>query len=128
MHPKNLSISEFDYELPAEKIAIFPLPERDQSRLLIYQNGIISEDIYRNIAMHIPSDSMLVFNDTKVIKARIFFQKPTGASIEIFCLEPDENIGDYAIVLSQKNVVRWKCMIGGAGKWKEKYLQREPYL
>ena len=125
MHPKNLSISDFDYSLPEEKIAVYPLPERDQSKLLIYKNGDISEDIYRNIADHLPKNSFLVFNDTKVIKARILFQKKTGAVIEIFCLEPHEKINDYAIILAQKNSVRWKCMIGGAGKWKEKYLEKE---
>jgi S-adenosylmethionine:tRNA ribosyltransferase-isomerase len=125
MHPKNLSISDFDYSLPEEKIAIYPLPERDQSKLLIYENGNISEDIYRNIADHLPENSFLIFNDTKVIKARILFQKKTGAVIEIFCLEPHEKINDYAVVLSQKNSTKWKCMIGGAGKWKEKFLEKE---
>ncbi len=124
MHPKNLSIDDFDYDLTEEKIAVYPLPERDQSKLLIYENGHISEDIYRNIADHLPEKSFLVFNDTKVIKARILFQKPTGAVIEIFCLEPHEKINDYAVVLQQKNSTRWKCMIGGAGKWKEKYLKK----
>ena len=125
MHPKNLSINDFDYHLPEEKIAIYPLPERDQSKLLIYQNGNISEDTYRNIADHLPEKSFLVFNETKVIKARILFRKPTGAVIEIFCLEPYEKINDYAVVLQQKNSTRWKCMIGGAGKWKEKYLEKK---
>jgi S-adenosylmethionine:tRNA ribosyltransferase-isomerase len=125
MHPKNLSISDFDYTLPEEKIAVYPLPERDQSKLLIYKNGNISEDIYRNIANHLPENSFLIFNDTKVIKARILFQKKTGAVIEIFCLEPYEKINDYAVVLSQKNSTKWKCMIGGAGKWKEKFLEKE---
>ena len=124
MHPKNLSINDFDYDLPEEKIAVYPLAERDQSKLLIYKNGIISEDIYRNIADYLPEKSFLVFNDTKVIKARILFQKLTGAVIEIFCLEPYEKINDYAVVLQQKNSTRWKCMIGGAGKWKEKFLEK----
>ena len=125
MHPKNLSIDDFDYELPEEKIAVYPLAERDQSKLLIYDNGKISEDIYSNITDHLPEGAFLVFNDTKVIKARILFQKPTGASIEIFCLEPHEKVNDYAVVFQQKNSTRWKCMIGGAGKWKEKYLEKK---
>lgn len=124
MHPKNLSIKDFDYFLPEEKIAVYPLEKRDQSKLLIYRNQIISEDIYRNIADHLPEKSFLVFNDTKVIKARILFQKVTGSVIEIFCLEPHEKINDYAIVLQQKKSTRWKCMIGGAGKWKEKSLEK----
>ncbi len=125
MHPKNLSINDFDYDLPEDKIAVYPLPERDQSKLLIYKNANISEDIYRNIADRLPENSFLIFNDTKVIKARILFQKPTGAVIEIFCLEPYEKINDYAVVLQQKKSARWKCMIGGAGKWKEKFLEKK---
>ena len=125
MHPRNLAIKDFDYNLPEEKIAVYPLPERDQSKLLIYRNGHILEDIYRNISHHLPEKSFLIFNDTKVIKARILFQKKTGALIEIFCLEPYVKINDYAIVLSQKKSTRWKCMIGGAGKWKEKFLEKE---
>jgi S-adenosylmethionine:tRNA ribosyltransferase-isomerase len=128
MHPKNLSINDFDYDLPEEKIAVYPLPERDQSKLLIYKNGNISQDIYRNIADHLPENSFLVFNDTRVIKARILFQKPTGATVEIFCLEPHEKINDYAVVLQQTNSTRWKCMIGGAGKWKEKFLQKKLFI
>ena len=123
MHPKDLSINDYDYFLPEEKIASFPSKERDQSKLLIYKNGIIAEDIYLNLANHLPGRSFLVFNNTKVIKARILFTKPTGAVIEIFCLEPYETINDYAIVLQKKKSIRWKCMIGGAGKWKQKYLE-----
>lgn len=125
MHPKSLSISNFDYPLPEEKIAIYPLQKRDQSKLLIYKNGTISQDIYHNISDHLPKNSFLVFNDTRVIKARILFQKITGAVIEIFCLEPYEKIKDYAVVLSKTNSAKWKCMIGGAGKWKEKILTKE---
>lgn len=125
MHPKNLSINSFNYDLPEEKIAVYPLPQRDESKLLIYNNGHVSEDIYKNISAHLPKDSFLVFNDTKVIKARILFQKTTGAVIEIFCLEPYEKIKDYAVVLQQKNSAKWKCMIGGAGKWKEKFLEKK---
>ncbi|MEO6836973.1 MAG: S-adenosylmethionine:tRNA ribosyltransferase-isomerase [Ginsengibacter sp.] len=128
MHPKNLSINDFDYALPEEKIAVYPLAERDQSKLLIYKNQTISEDIYRNIGNHLPEKSFLVFNDTKVIKARILFQKITGSLIEIFCLEPYEKINDYTVVLQQKNSTRWKCLIGGAGKWKEKFLEKELFI
>lgn len=125
MHPKDLLINDFDYFLPAEKIAIFPLEERDQSKLLIYKKEKITEDIYRNIADHLPPKSFLIFNDTKVIKARILFRKPSGTVIEIFCLEPFEDVNDYAIVLQKRSSVRWKCMIGGAGKWKQKYLEKD---
>ena len=125
MHPKDISINNYDYFLPEEKIAFFPLEERDQSKLLIYDKDEIREDIYLNLANHLPAKSFLVFNDTKVIKARILFMKDTGAVIEIFCLEPYEVINDYAVVLQKKNSVRWKCMIGGAGKWKQKYLEKK---
>ena len=125
MHPKNLSISDFDYDLSEEKIAVYPLAQRDQSKLLIYERGAISEDIYKNIADHLPERSFLIFNDTKVIKARILFKKPTGAVIEIFCLEPYEEVKDYALIFQKKGSIRWKCMIGGAGKWKDKFLEKE---
>lgn len=125
MHPKDLSIDDYNYSLPEKKIAFFPLAERDQSKLLVYKNGIIEEDIYQHIASLLPENSFLVFNDTKVINARILFTKSTGAVIEIFCLEPYEEIKDYAILLHKKNSIRWKCMIGGAGKWKQKYLEKK---
>ncbi len=125
MHPKHLSITDFDYPLPEEKIAAFPLQERDQSKLLVYKNGLITEDIYKNISAYLPERSFLVFNDSKVIKARILFTKSTGAVIEIFCLEPYEAVNDYAFVFHKKNSVRWKCMIGGAGKWKQKNLEKK---
>ncbi len=124
MHPQDLSINDFDYNLPEEKIALFPLQQRDQSKLLIYKDGMIDEDIYRNIADHLPGKSFLIFNDTKVINARILFAKPTGGVIEIFLLEPHEKVNDYAVVLQQQNSVRWKCMIGGAVKWKQKFLEK----
>lgn len=125
MHPRYLSIAEFSYHLPEEKIAAFPLTERDASKLLIYKNGNISQDIYRNIANHIPVNSLLVFNNTKVIQARILFQKPTGGVIEIFCLEPYEDSKEYNLIMNKKEKLRWKCMIGGAGKWKEGTLNKK---
>jgi S-adenosylmethionine:tRNA ribosyltransferase-isomerase len=116
---KKISIADFTYDLPPDRIALHPLPVRDASKLLIYRNGRISEDIYKNIADHFPADSFLVFNNTKVIRARIKFQKPTGGVIEIFCLEPYEDINEYSSIMSKKDSVKWKCMIGGASKWKE---------
>jgi S-adenosylmethionine:tRNA ribosyltransferase-isomerase len=125
MHPKDLSINDFNYSLTEEKIAFFPLTERDQSKLLIYKDGTIKESIYRHLANYLPEKSFLVFNDTKVINARILFTKETGAIIEIFCLEPYEEIKDYAVAFQKTKAVRWKCMIGGAGKWKQKYLEKK---
>ena len=125
MHPKNISISEYTYLLPDEKIAAFPLANRDASKLLVYKNETISEDTYQNIAAYLPENSLLIFNDTKVIPARILFQKPTGGVIEIFCLEPYEAQSEYSAIMGKKERVKWKCMIGGAGKWKEGLLVKK---
>ena len=126
---KNLAtirMDEFTYALPAQQIAEFPLPERDASRLLIYHGGIISEDCFKNIDQHLPSSSSLFLNNTRVIEARIFFQKPTGGVIEIFCLEPvgpPVNIEEAMLATSS---VEWICLIGGASKWKPgQLLQKE---
>jgi len=116
--PGTLSIKDFTYSLPEERIAKYPLAERDASKLLIYKEKDISEDIYKNIADHIPSDSLLVFNNTKVVEARLLFQKPTGGVIEIFCLEPHEQYPDISSAMLQHEKVLWHCLIGGASKWK----------
>lgn len=122
MHPKELSIIDFTYELPDERIARYPLAERDQSKLLIYRNGQISETIYAELAAHIPANSLLVFNNTKVVEARLLFEKPNGGRIEIFCLEPHVQYGDITTAMLQKGKVWWKCLVGGAKKWKERAL------
>ncbi len=118
MHPKSISIADYHYELPAERIAHYPLANRDASKLLIYRDGEIREDIYRHIAAYLPEGAMLVFNNTKVVEARIVFQKPTGGQIEIFCLEPPSKYGGIGAALTQRGKVEWKCLIGGASKWK----------
>ena len=118
MQPTSISIADYRYELPPSSIAFYPLAERDASKLLIYRGGSITWDIYRNIADHLPAGALLVFNNTKVVEARIVFQKPTGGQIEIFCLEPPAEYGGMAAALAQKGRVRWKCLIGGASKWK----------
>jgi S-adenosylmethionine:tRNA ribosyltransferase-isomerase len=125
MHPKNISILDYTYSLPDEKIAAFPLQQRDASKLLIYKNGTIQQDIYKNIADYLPEKSLLVFNNTKVIPARILFQKSTGGTIEIFCLEPYDAISEYNIAMQQKGSSRWKCMIGGVAKWKQEILNKK---
>lgn len=124
MHPKDISIKDYTYSLPEERIAAFPLAERDESKLLIYKEGNISEDQYKNISDYLPENSLLIFNNTKVIQARILFQKPTGGVIEIFCLEPYEAIKEYSTIMAMKEKLRWKCMIGGASKWKDGPLQK----
>lgn len=118
MHPKDISILDYTYPLPADRIAAFPLPERDDSKLLIYNDGFLQQDRYRNIAQYLPEKSLLVFNNTRVIQARVLFQKTTGAVIEIFCLEPYESVNEYATIMGRKEKLRWKCLIGGASKWK----------
>jgi S-adenosylmethionine:tRNA ribosyltransferase-isomerase len=118
MHPKHLSINDFTYDLPEEKISRYPLAERDHSRLLVYRNKEIEETVYKNIEQYLPADSLLILNNTKVIEARLLFQKSTGAQIEIFCLEPHLEHGDITIAMSQKGSVDWLCLIGGASKWK----------
>lgn len=122
-HPKTISIQDYTYNLPVEKIALHPLEERDASRLLIYQNGKIQQDIYKNIAAYLPEDTFLIFNNTKVIKARLRFKKSSGGIIEIFCLEPYEAINEYSHVMNKKGSVKWKCMIGGVSKWKEDVIE-----
>lgn len=116
MHPKDLRIEDFTYSLPDERIAKHPLAERDASRLLVYDSGNISEDIYRNIAERIPAGSLMVFNQTKVVHARLLFRKESGSTIEVFCLAPEA--GDIQTAMLQKRSVRWECLIGGASKWK----------
>jgi S-adenosylmethionine:tRNA ribosyltransferase-isomerase len=118
MHPKQLSIEDFSYDLPEHRIAPYPLAERDASKLLVYKNGSVTEDNYRNIDQYLPSNSLLLFNDTRVVPARILFQKPTGAVIELFCLEPHSQYADINTAMLQKQRVVWMCLIGGASKWK----------
>jgi S-adenosylmethionine:tRNA ribosyltransferase-isomerase len=125
MHPQNISINEYDYHLPDDKIAAHPLAERDASKLLLYKNGQIEETLFANIANHLPANSLLVFNNSKVINARIKFTKPSGSTIEIFCLEPHGNITEYNLVMQANKAIQWKCLVGGAAKWKEDILTKE---
>ncbi len=117
-NPKHISIRDYTYSLPEHRIANYPLAERDASKLLVYNNGKIKTDTYRNIANYIPEDAFLVFNDTKVIEARLLFQKQTGGVIEVFCLAPHERYRDITTAMSQKASVQWHCLVGGASKWK----------
>lgn len=121
MHPKDLSILDFQYPLPTERIARFPMPERDGSKLLVHKagSGNFRSTHYRNIIQEIPQGSLLIFNNTKVVEARLFFRKPSGGLIEVFCLEPHEQYPDITSAMLQKGSVLWKCLIGGAKKWKD---------
>jgi len=123
MHPRHLSIKNYTYSLPDERIAKYPLAERDLSKLLIYKNGEINEDVYRNLALHIPENALLVFNNTKVIHARLLFKNANGTIIEIFCLEPAGENPEMASAMAKTKSARWNCMIGRASKWKEKILE-----
>ena len=122
-NPKHIHIRDFQYDLPDERIAKFPLPERDHSKLLLYRHGEVSEDHFYNLPHHIPADSLMIFNNTKVIQARLHFRKETGAFIEVFCLEPIEP-NDYALNFQQTRHSAWLCMIGNLKKWKEGPLHR----
>lgn len=122
--PKHIRISEFNYPLPDERIAKFPLPVRDQSKLLLYRHGEVIEDIFTSLPDYLPANSLMIFNNTKVIQARLHFHKETGALIEVFCLEPIQP-NDYALNFQQTEHAAWLCMIGNLKKWKEGALKRE---
>lgn len=117
--PREIRISDYHYDLPDSRIARFPLEERDASKLLIWDKGNISEDIYRNLASYLSPRTSLVFNNTRVVEARILFTKPTGGQIEVFALEPGPQYPDITTAMLQTGSVQWKCMVGGASKWKK---------
>ncbi len=124
---KNIEIAEYDYLLPDERIAKYPLPERDSSKLLVYNKGVIEKDVFCNLAEHIPAGSLMIFNNTKVIQARLRFRKPTGALIEVFCLEP-ENPSDYALVFQQTESCVWQALVGNSNRWKSGLLSQTVYV
>lgn len=121
---RNIKISDFTYTLPDEKIAKYPLPERDSSRLLIYKDSQIAGSEFSLLPEHLPENSLLIFNNTRVIHARLHFRKVSGAIIEIFCLSPYEP-EDYVINFQQRGECSWTCMIGNARKWKDEVLSME---
>lgn len=124
MHPRELSIRDFIYDLPDNRIAKFPLSQRDESKLLVYGEGAISEGTYRQLPKLLPGNTLLVFNNTKVVEARLLFKNATGAGIELFCLEPDDHYADITTAMLQKQRVLWKCLVGNAKKWKEGPLEK----
>ncbi len=119
MHPRELKIDGFTYDLPDERIAKYPLAERDASKLAIWKDGVITEDTYKNIAAQIPADTLMVFNQTKVVHARLLFKKATGSTIEVFCLAPGKQYAHIQTAMLQKGSVQWECLVGGAAKWKD---------
>ena len=121
---KHIKISEFNYPLPDERIAKFPLANRDESKLLVYRQGEVSEDRFTSLPDYLEPGEMMVFNNTKVIQARLHFRKETGALIEVFCLEPIAP-NDYVLSFQQTKKCSWLCMVGNLKKWKEGTLKRE---
>ncbi|MDQ6608604.1 MAG: S-adenosylmethionine:tRNA ribosyltransferase-isomerase, partial [Bacteroidota bacterium] len=125
MKQQEISISDYTYLLPFGRIANHPLSQRDASKLLVYKSGKIEDNYFYNLPNFLPADSLLVLNNTKVIEARILFRKESGGTIEIFCLEPFEVSMEMA--LEEKQSVRWKCLIGGASKWKPGQLLKKEF-
>lgn len=128
--PKHIHIADYNYPLPDERIAKFPLTERDSSKLLVYDRGEVKEDVFTALPSYLPKGALMVFNNTKVIQARLHFRKAQvqtgvqGALIEVFCLEPAMP-NDYQLNFSQKGSVQWYCLVGNLKKWKEGRLSRE---
>lgn len=121
---KNISIDTYDYELPEERIARFPLEVRDTSKLLLYKQGKIDTAVFKELPQHLPDRTLLLFNDTKVIHARLHFKLPNGSKLEILCLEP-LTPAEYQQNFSSREKVHWKCMVGGNRKWKSGEINKE---
>ena len=117
MNTKHIRIKDYNYDLPDERIAKFPLPERDKSKLLVYNHGEVSQDVFSNITRYLPQGALMVFNNTKVIQARLHFRKETGSLIEIFLLEPALPT-DYEQMFQTTGVCSWYCLVGNLKKWK----------
>lgn len=124
MDTKHIKISDYNYPLPDERIAKFPLAQRDHSKLLVYKHGQVSEDVFYHLPAYLPTGTLMVFNNTKVIQARMHFRKSTGALIEIFLMEPAAPV-DYEQIFQTRGHCSWRCMIGNLKKWKEGPLHRE---
>ena len=122
--PRHIRISDYNYPLPDERIAKFPIAQRDHSKLLVYRQGEVREDMFYNLPNYLPKGALMVFNNTKVIQARMHFRKSTGALIEIFLLEPAEPT-DYELMFQTTHFCAWYCLVGNLKKWKEGTLRRE---
>jgi S-adenosylmethionine:tRNA ribosyltransferase-isomerase len=120
MHPSNLSIDSYNYHLPDDRIAKFPLEIRDRSSMLVYENGGISDALFYQLPEHLQPDDLVVINNTRVIPARLILHKPTGGAIEVFCLDPINMAHQDA--MASGSGIRWKCLVGGAKKWNEGLL------
>ena len=122
--PRHIRISDYNYPLPDERIAKFPIARRDHSKLLVYRHGEVSDDVFYHLPDHLPAGALMVFNNTKVIQARMHFRKDTGALIEVFLLEPAEP-SDYELMFQTTGHCAWYCLVGNLKKWKEGSLTRE---
>ena len=122
---QNISIEDYNYPLPDERIAKYPLSERDASKLLVLKNGELTSSHFKNIDNFLPKDSLLIFNETKVVRARLQFTKESGAAIEIFCLEPITGNGDYQLAFSTSSSSEWRCLVGNSRRWKSDTLSLE---
>ncbi|MBO5180482.1 MAG: S-adenosylmethionine:tRNA ribosyltransferase-isomerase, partial [Paraprevotella sp.] len=120
---KHIRIKDYDYELPEGRIAKYPLPERDASKLLVYERGSLRTERFTALPSLLPQGALMVFNNTKVIQARLHFRKETGALIEVFCLEPLAP-ADYALMFQQERRCSWLCLVGNLKKWKSGSLCR----
>lgn len=120
---RHIHISDFDYDLPEERIAKYPKAGRDTSKLLLYRDGAIAEDVFSNLPQYLAPGALMVFNNTRVIQARLHFHKATGALIEVFCLEP-HTPADYALSFAARGMCTWTCLVGNLKKWKEGALSR----
>lgn len=118
MKRPHIHIADFNYALPDERIAKFPLAQRDASKLLIYRQGEINETIFSGLPDQLQTGSLLVFNNTKVIQARLKFKRASGAQVEIFCLDP-HTPKDYGLIFSSRHSCEWNCIVGNLKKWKE---------
>lgn len=123
MDTKHIKISDYNYPLPDERIAKYPIAQRDHSKLLVYRHGEVGEDTFYNITKYLPEGALMIFNNTKVIQARLHFRKETGALIEVFLLEPAEPT-DYELMFQQTERCSWLCLVGNLKKWKEGTLRR----
>lgn len=124
MDTKHIKISDYNYDLPDERIAKFPITQRDHSKLLVYKHGEVSDDVFHHLPTYLPQGALMIFNNTKVIQARLHFRKETGALIEVFLMEPAEPT-DYELMFQTTGHCSWLCMIGNLKKWKEGSLKRD---
>ena len=124
MDTKHIKISDYNYDLPDERIAKFPIAQRDHSKLLVYKHGEVSDDVFHHLPTYLPQGALMIFNNTKVIQARLHFRKETGALIEVFLMEPAEPT-DYELMFQTTGHCSWLCMIGNLKKWKEGGLKRD---